>query len=745
MPQLLRELADGMRLVVVDTRGLDGQFESRADLQQLIRDPRSIPILCSSFPDAPDDSTRAVLRSAQSDPSLAESLGRALLVLIDRDDASQVDGANSDRSSGQDLKIDECNTTLHNSGLSVVSRGQIVAFDLFQDDRERFLKAIGERLTAFRRSAAETLEQHLADAHNFLENHPNGPRKQLCAQVDRRLSDAATAQRLRGAPLRDPLQGALEAIRATRYASVVYASCRRNGTYLRLNIYAAIDAAAARAATEWLDSLKNALTRELEKLKADPSFELVNDHIRLREQQFTAAHAIAIRSYAAGVSAETKKALEKDPVWLTCSTEWGDGPGFRDRVLANLEGWSRRQQSITAHERTDFAEKIPFAELDRPPEVPRFTLNVRNLRVLNDVRWTPSPVSLLIGANGAGKTTLLDVLRLLRRAYDAGLAAAVTEVFRGSNNLRSWNAREGERIEIGLTLGDYVWTIALVPREGTVEQVTHERLTDRDREVFVRDSLGSFVYQGERLEATAQLGLRVLAEERRVPDPAVRGVAALLNRISVYRDPDLWSLRENGSRASDNLELFMRGTNALAVLRRWADDRTQHHRYKFVLGGLRDAFPGAVEAIDFIQAGNTVTARIYRPGSEAPGLLADEANGILQLLVLLCDVASAEDGSLVAVDEPENGLHPYAARVFLRRANRWSRQHRVTVLLATHSLVLLDEFNGQPQQVYVLKGRNWDGQRLMSLAELPDPERLEGFKLGDLYEQGELGSNEDDA
>jgi GTPase SAR1 family protein len=485
VPRLLRELADGLRLIVVDTRGLDGQFESRADLQQILRDPRSIPVLCSSFADAPDENTRAVLRSAQADPSIAESLSRALLVLLDRDDAFQVDGANGDRGSGQDLKIDECNTTLHNTGLSAISRDQIVAFDLFQDDRGRLIQAIDERLTALRRAAAEKLEEHLSDAHNFLENHPNGPRKQLCAQVDRHLSGAATAQLLRGAPLRDPLQGALEAIRATRYASVVYASCRRNGAYLRLNVYAAIDAAAARAATEWLDSLKNALTRELELLKADPSFDLVNDHIRLREQQFTAAHAAAIRSYAAGVSAEAKRALEKDSVWWTCSAEWGDGAGFKERVLAHLEGWSRRQQSVTAHERTEFAEKIPFAELDRPPVVPRFTLGVRNLRALDGVDWTPSPVSLLVGANGVGKTTLLDVLRLLRRAYDAGLAVAVTEVFRGSNNLRHWSAREGETIKVGLTLGDYVWTVALVPRRRH-RRAGHARTAHRSRSRGVR-------------------------------------------------------------------------------------------------------------------------------------------------------------------------------------------------------------------------------------------------------------------
>jgi predicted ATPase len=117
---------------------------------------------------------------------------------------------------------------------------------------------------------------------------------------------------------------------------------------------------------------------------------------------------------------------------------------------------------------------------------------------------------------------------------------------------------------------------------------------------------------------------------------------------------------------------------------------------------------------------------------------------VLQLLVLFCEVAGAEDESIVAIDEPENGLHPYALRAFLRRTGRWARQHNLTVLLATHSTVLLDELSPQPEQVYVMKARVPGGPVPTRLDELYDRSWLDDFKLGELYEQGEIGSNEDE-
>ena len=67
----------------------------------------------------------------------------------------------------------------------------------------------------------------------------------------------------------------------------------------------------------------------------------------------------------------------------------------------------------------------------------------------------------------------------------------------------------------------------------------------------------------------------------------------------------------------------------------------------------------------------------------------------------------------------------------------------MTVLLATHSTVLLDEL--PPEQVFVMKPAEQDERIPTRLDELCNPEWLAEFKVGELYEQGEIGSNKDPA
>jgi len=744
-PDTLPSSTTELIITLIDTRGLDGPVESRADLYQYLRDPHSIMVLCAPFKDAPSESLRTLLHTMTADTELRLAIPRTLLVLLDQDDAEQVNGADGDREFGQNLKIEECHRALESAGLSgKIDNERIIAFDALQDDRNRLQMAIDNCLSRLRHTTEDEQRELINDAEKFITNEANEHRRWLCNNVNEQIKKTMALHLLPSdAPLRTPLKGLYAAIRATRSASVVYASCRRNGDYDNLNLYAAIRANASREATQWLDQLNNQVATKLKALKQENSFALVYDYISLRERQYQEAWLKVISDYADSIEKQvTEKLKHDDSVWHKCAREWGQGRGFKDRVLGHLEEWENRQQGITAHETTNATKVVPLlAEVSPPSQTPQFTLYIRNLRVLRQITWTPTQLSVVIGANGTGKTTLLLVLKLLQVAYQRNLPEAVNQVLGGSSNLKTW--RIEEPVEVGLDIDTASWRILLVPREGSVDYLTNERLTEQEREIFYRDGLGEFSYGGERIEPDSKLGLRMLMD-RGAHEPALRKVASFLQRIAVYHDPDLWRLRWQGSNTSEDRILHTRGINALALLRRWYQERVNHHRYQFVVEGLAAAFPNTVEGLDFVEAGNTLAARIYQPGQELPSPLATEANGVLQLLVLFCDVASAENESVVAIDEPENSLHPYAIRAFIRRTNRWIRQHNLTVLLATHSTVILDELSATPELVYVMKANELGDPMPTRLYELCNREWLENFKLGDLYEQGEIGSNEDE-
>ncbi|MBF0428780.1 MAG: AAA family ATPase [Magnetococcales bacterium] len=734
---------------LIDTRGLDltGTLSTREDLQNYFRDERALIILCVPFNDAPGESMHSLLGMMVEDAELRLAIPRILFLLLDHGNAEGVHGAEGDRESGQDLKCDECHRVLDDLNLPLeFDQRQFIAFDVLQDDRSRLVASINDRVVHLRQTVESQLNARLAEAQQFIESHNRQDQKVLLLRT--RVDDALRETLINhlpaeDPPLRDPLEGLYKGIRVS-YAAVVYATCRRQGVYRNLNLYAAVFSEAARAATAWLDDLIKAVHQTLDDFERDQVFKSVEDHIKLRKRQYTDARIKLIRSYADRVHEDVWKLLVNDQVWDLCKDEWGKGKGFINRVIDHLEDWSRRQQKLTAHEKTNAETIIPLMnEISRPIQSPRFTLHVRNLRALGRVNFRPEPLSVIVGANGTGKTTLFLVLRLLRIAYERDLPEAVSIMLNGSSNLISFGSTTDEVVELGLDIGDVCWRVQLTPRDGTVDYLTSERLWDLKGEIFLRDSLGTFFYRGERIAPSVKLGLRVLMDKGEF-DPALRTIASFLQRIVVIYDPDLYSLR-SGSKASDNRILDVRGTNALAVLRYWYQDRKNRHRYEFVIDGLNSAFPNTFEALDFEEAGNTLVARIYRPGSERPTPLANEANGVLQLLVLLCAVASAEDESIVAIDEPENCLHPYAVRAFLRCASRWAKQHHLTILLATHSTVLLDEFNAMPERVYVMKVGDTADSMPTSLDKLCNPDWLKEFMLGDLYRNGEIGSNEDDA
>jgi predicted ATPase len=746
VPESLPNSQNSLNLTLIDTRGLDGAVESREDLQQFLRDSRSLLVLCAPFKQAPGEDLRALIRSMANDAQLRQAISRTLLVLLDQGDAEQVNGANGDREFGQELKIDECYTALEGSGLAqMLNKSQIVAFDALQDNRTFILNAIDTAINQIRQTVDNQLKQHIENATLFLNSVNDELRPALRKSVDDAIKKTMLQHLLIDTPLRDPLLGLYQAISETRYASVIYATCRRNGTYSKLNLYAAVGAEASRAATLWLDALFNAIFRELDSLEQDTTYEKIKDDIRLRRGIYQHAQLDVIGKYAEQVREQVFDKLKNDSIWGVCRSEWGQGDGFKNKVIDYMERWSRKQQGITAHEHTDAVKLIPLlGEVAQPAQAPRFMVYVRNLRALYKVNWSPEPpVTILIGANGAGKTTLLQTLRLFKLAYERGLPEAVNIVLGGSGNLRTWRANEDEPIEIGLNIGDIRWRIQLVTRESSVEYLTNEHLFNGERQIFSRNSLGEFTYGDERIEPGQYLGLRMLMD-RGVHDSAIRLMSAFLQNITVFHDPDLWMLRHQGSNTTEDRYLHSRGSNVLALLRRWHQERTNHHRYQFVIEGLSSAFPNTFEEMDFVEAGNTLVARIYRVGKEMPSALSDEANGILQLLILLCEVASAEDESIIAIDEPENSLHPYALRAFLRRTTQWAKKHNLTVLLATHSTVLLDELTGSPEQVYVMKPSESNEQIPSRLDLLCNRDWLEGFKLGDLYEQGEIGSNEDE-
>lgn len=114
------------------------------------------------------------------------------------------------------------------------------------------------------------------------------------------------------------------------------------------------------------------------------------------------------------------------------------------------------------------------------------------------------------------------------------------------------------------------------------------------------------------------------------------------------------------------------------------------------------------------------------------GLLSD---GSLRVLALAAAMLSAAPGSLVVIEEIDNGIHPSRAQHLLQHVQSIASDRQLRVLISTHNPAMLDALPESALQDVVFCYRDpADGSsRLVRLAELPDyPELMAQGSLGDL-------------
>lgn len=114
------------------------------------------------------------------------------------------------------------------------------------------------------------------------------------------------------------------------------------------------------------------------------------------------------------------------------------------------------------------------------------------------------------------------------------------------------------------------------------------------------------------------------------------------------------------------------------------------------------------------------------------------SDGTLRFMFLLTILLDPSPPRLIAIEEPELGLHPDVIPKIAELLVSASK--RTQLIVTTHSRMLIDALGNDPESVIVCEKH--DGQTTM---ERLDGERmkvwLEKYSLGDLWSKGEIGGN----
>ncbi len=370
-------------------------------------------------------------------------------------------------------------------------------------------------------------------------------------------------------------------------------------------------------------------------------------------------------------------------------------------------------------------------------------LTAKNFLGLPDVTWEPSDVCLLTGPNGSGKTSLLQAFAFLRNVYEHGVPKAVAYLG-GARGLKSAGAGEMDPVSLSLEVEGLRWEVELTTSAGSVAQYPGERLMV-DEKAVVRRVAGSHEWDNGDLRVVDTLDdgprscLRA-AWDRDRPE-RWRPLVDALHRMRIYNQkwsvPRLW---DAALPFNNDVFLSNTGLNLFSVLHNWrANPRLHRDQYEWVRQRARLAFGDIFDDLAIVPTGDVVGVTVFGPTNAEEGLpVRRAADGLIVGLLHLTAVAGAREGSLVALDEMENQLHPHAIRVILAGMRELAEERDLSVVLTTHSPVLMDEFADATDRFYVTE--RGGGVFPVPLDVLHDPRWLAQSSLGALYERLRIGA-----
>jgi predicted ATPase len=362
-------------------------------------------------------------------------------------------------------------------------------------------------------------------------------------------------------------------------------------------------------------------------------------------------------------------------------------------------------------------------------------------------------LNVLIGPNGSGKSNLLEVLALLKAA-PTNLPAPVKEM----GGVREWlwkPSSDGAEATIEAVV-EYVGKrsplrhgLAITDHGGRFEVV------DEWIENVIPNPGHSLPYVFYRFDrGSPVLGeMQALAMERQLRRENIKPEQSVLSQI---RDPERYPALGWLQERYEQIRLFRNWSFGPAALLRRA--QSTHGRADFLTDGgenlalvlsrirsrvkselleaLRELYEG-IQDINFqIEGGNVLLFLEEQGGREIPATRLSD--GTLRYLCLLAILLHPDPPPLIAIEEPELGLHPdiipQLAKLLV------AASERTQLIITTHSDVLVDALTAQPESVIVCEKAGGESQfRRLERESLK--EWLEKYTLGQLWSMGEIGGN----
>ncbi|MDX2138691.1 MAG: AAA family ATPase [Chloroflexota bacterium] len=361
------------------------------------------------------------------------------------------------------------------------------------------------------------------------------------------------------------------------------------------------------------------------------------------------------------------------------------------------------------------------------------SMGVKGFKSIRELEFEVRDLNVLIGANGSGKSNFIQLFALLNAIIEQRLGAYSAQA--GAENLLYFGSKQTSSIHLDLRFdgqrlsleNGYSCTLVANDEDKLTFQREYTFLHDRERYGAGRKKLIS--------SDAAETQLFVVSERTNVRNEADYIIEALRSwRVYHFHDTSSSAQVKKTGHIDDNEALRADASNLAAFLYRLRE--TQVPYYQRIVAAVQSVAPFFA---DFRLRPNplnpdTIRLEWREKGSDSyfnANMLSD---GTLRYICLATLLLQPVYPSVIVIDEPELGLHPYAIQrlMGLLRTAAASTQ----VIVSTQSVPLVNQC--MPEDLVIVERE--DAQSIFRRLQ-PDAldTWLEEYALGDAWEKNLLG------
>lgn len=351
-------------------------------------------------------------------------------------------------------------------------------------------------------------------------------------------------------------------------------------------------------------------------------------------------------------------------------------------------------------------------------------IKIKGYKSIKSLDLDLKPLNILIGSNGAGKSNFIHFFKFIKKILDKDLPIYTAEQG-GANKLLHFGKKTTQSIDFSLLFYPNVYQVSLIA-------------DINDKLIFAEEYV---LFSDEIEKATKHKSLNIGGNNSNLPNKdssqSIEGyIVACIQDWKVYHFHDTSSTAKVKQTANihDNSVLESDGANLASFLR--AIREYNEKSYQEIIKTINRVSPFFQ---DFIleperHNQNTIKLKWKHKGTDEYFDASDLSDGTLRFMCLTALLLQPHLPSLILLDEPELGLHPFALNILAAMFRKVSL--KTQIICSTQSVTLTDNFD--VEDIIVVDRIN-NQSEFKRLDKDEYKEWLEEYSLGEIWQKNIIG------